>query len=447
MLPIRKRISRPFLLLIVLIPVTTVLLFNLIVSVYNQKEAEEELTAAVERVTRVMENDNVENALPFIIGQNLTTAAEVVTYNKNGEVSRFFNFRDSFVTQEIASKAYEEIQNLEHEEIGSFRHENETYYALSVNYSGKSVTDTIIYISKGLTIDGFVETVNIVLISVSAVITVVALFVSGKVTNAIARPIEMLTNQIEGMKSDELLYIENNSDSIEIGRLTEEINSLNKRIYQYNQSQKNFLHNASHELRTPLMSIQGYADGIEMGIFEDAKGTAHLISDQSKRLTSLVDSLLTLARAENFSGKEKLQVLNLSDELSDLISRYSGLAVTSGIEIKSSIKEDIFAKAKSELLSGSVGNIISNALRYAKSTVEISLTERDGLAVITVKDDGEGIADPTVIFERFSKGEGGNFGLGLSIAKTSALMMGGNIKAYNSGGAVFEVEIAAVKLA
>ena len=62
-------------------------------------------------------------------------------------------------------------------------------------------------------------------------------------------------------------------------------------------------------------------------------------------------------------------------------------------------------------------------------------------AEIIIADDGIGISNIDTMFERFSKGEGGNFGLGLSIAKASVDAMNGKIKAYNSDGAVFEIEL------
>ncbi len=463
MLPIRKRISRPFLAIIILIPITILILFNVIVSVYTKSQAEEDLLNAVEEIAQNLETNNeLDNILPnkpnvsqssitedslsqtvpnisFLLkNQNRIASAELVIFNRNGEISRLFN-TETFVTSELADLIYEETEGLNYNEIGTVRYEGDSYYVLEVEYISQTLANKVVYVSKGLLINEFVAMINIVLIIVSIVITLIALIVSTRVTNAIARPIEFLTSQVLNMKSDEILVIDNKSDSIELQNLTAEINALNTRIYKFNESQKHFLHNASHELRTPLMSIQGYADGIEMGVFSDAKGTAHLISDQTKRLTKLVDSLLSLARAENFNSNKKLLKLNLSESLLELINSYNGYAVSSNIEIKLDILPNIYAISNSELLSGSVGNIISNAIRYAKTSVTISLKTNEKHAIITVRDDGDGIKNIENIFDRFSKGENGNFGLGLSIAKTSVEMMNGDINVFNDNGAVFEI--------
>ncbi len=301
------------------------------------------------------------------------------------------------------------------------------------------MTEKMVYVTQGLVLDTFITTVNVMLLLVSAVITGIALLVSTRVTNAIAKPIERLTALVETIQSDELLVIDDKSDSLELHCLTAEINALNRRIYEYNTAQKSFLHNASHELRTPLMSIQGYADGIAMGVFTDYQGTSLLISDQSKRLTKLVDGLLTLARVESFHTNKKLACINLSDSLLELLNGYRGYASQQKIALQTAIAPEVWALASDELLSGAVGNVLSNAIRYAKTAVHISLQTQGKQAVITVRDDGDGIADVERIFDKFVKGEDGNFGLGLSIAKSSVQMLHGQMRVWNDGGAVFEI--------
>ena len=187
------------------------------------------------------------------------------------------------------------------------------------------------------------------------------------------------------------------------------------------------------------MSIQGYADGIAMGVFEDYKETAQLISNQSKRLTRLVESLLTLARAEHFNDHKKLERMDLDEFLPELLDWYQGIAETEQKTIKADIQPGVFVQGNDELLTVSVGNILSNAIRYAKSTVYVSLSREKNSAVIQVADDGPGISGLQDLFQKFSKGKDGKFGLGLFIAKMAVQAMNGRIEAYNRQGAVFEI--------
>ncbi len=444
MTTLRKRISKPYLLLILAIPVAILLIFNIIVSQYCRTQGEENLRQTLSAITQSIQEGTTPSLMSLVQNRQQMDSVDLIIYNQNGEISKLFNEKSTFVSDEVALLAYDETANLSGDAIGEFRHDGTTYYVMTADYESVTMVNRVVLISKGLLLDEFVSTINLVLLAVSVLITLIALFVSTRVTSAVAKPIERLTALVEHMKTDEILMIDDSSDTLELSKLTAEINALNRRIYHYDQSQKNFLHNASHELRTPLMSIQGYADGIEMGVFEDYKGTAHLISDQSKRLTRLVESLLNLARAENFSTSKKLEKLNLSDTLLEIISGYNGYAVGQNIIIQTEIVPHVFANANKELLQGSAGNLISNAIRYANSTVTVSLTKQGKEGIITVRDDGRGVENIDKIFDRFIKGEDGNFGLGLSIAKTSIEMMNGKVNVYNDGGAVFEIGLALI---
>ena len=90
-------------------------------------------------------------------------------------------------------------------------------------------------------------------------------------------------------------------------------------------------------------------------------------------------------------------------------------------------------------------NFLTNALRYAISEVTIRIRPKKKLTAISVEDDGNGIASKDLphLFERFYKGNGGNFGIGLAIATSAAERMKGSVKGENrpEGGAVFTLTL------
>ena len=98
-----------------------------------------------------------------------------------------------------------------------------------------------------------------------------------------------------------------------------------------------------------------------------------------------------------------------------------------------------------------VGNLVDNAVRHARATVVLSLREADGEAVLTVEDDGEGVAsqDRERIFERFVRldqaqdRDGGGSGIGLAIVEEVAAVHGGAVAVSDGdlGGARFEVRL------
>ncbi|MCC9931302.1 sensor histidine kinase, partial [Streptococcus agalactiae] len=76
------------------------------------------------------------------------------------------------------------------------------------------------------------------------------------------------------------------------------------RIYQAEESQRNFFQNASHELRTPLMSIQGYTEGVQEGII-DAELAHSVILQESKKMKQLVDDIILLSKLDSNLSDQK----------------------------------------------------------------------------------------------------------------------------------------------
>jgi signal transduction histidine kinase len=194
------------------------------------------------------------------------------------------------------------------------------------------------------------------------------------------------------------------------------------------------------------MSIQGYAEAIESGIAEDPKEAAAVIRKESIRLTALVGELLTLSRLDADGYEVRRGSVDLNEFLAENVYRLEGLAIREHKKlVLNQGPEGLFAAADEQLLSQAIANTVSNCLRYASAGVELSLARKDAQAVITVADDGPGFEEAALprLFDRFYKGKGGNFGLGLAIAKKSMELMGGSITARNGErGATFELTLA-----
>lgn len=109
------------------------------------------------------------------------------------------------------------------------------------------------------------------------------------------------------------------------------MNEMTEKLRHSDQVQKDFFQNVSHELRNPLMSISGYAQGVEQGVFPDPKGAAHTILEESVRLTELVNSLLTLSRMESGQNAPALAPVLLGDATADCLDRFHGLALQKGV--------------------------------------------------------------------------------------------------------------------
>jgi len=230
----------------------------------------------------------------------------------------------------------------------------------------------------------------------------------------------------------------------EFNQLSKSMDNMSNMLQAYESNQKQFFQNVSHELRTPLMSIQGYAEGILEDIFtkEEAAG---IILTEGQKMAGLVGELLYVSRID--SGEETSKTLiDVQNLLNECCERIRSIAQKSDKQVSlEALPQEITVEANEENLERAILNILSNAIRHANSDVEISCKTTGKNLEIVICDDGNGINNEDLphIFERFYKGENGNYGLGLAISRDIIKSLHGNIFAENlpapKTGAVFTI--------
>ena len=289
------------------------------------------------------------------------------------------------------------------------------------------------------------ERTNLLLLVLIGIMFVVALIAAYVLSNSLTRPIEKLGEFALGIGKGDFTPNDFEFKEAELVDLNTALNKSVSQLGAYDNQQKIFFQNASHELRTPLMSIKVYAEGIACGLMEP-KAAGKTILAETDRLTELVNDLIYIAQLDNITSIYTKSKVNLPQIIRDCAARQKAVADIKQISFVFDIgAEQIDFLCVPELISKAVDNLISNALRYAKSKITISCRKTPEETIISVADDGEGM-DPDIIphvFERFCKGKGGNTGIGLSIVKSIAEQSGGNVTAENSneGGAVFTMTL------
>jgi two-component system OmpR family sensor kinase len=209
---------------------------------------------------------------------------------------------------------------------------------------------------------------------------------------------------------------------------------------------RTFVADASHELRTPLASIRGYAELTRRGGHElpdDVVRAMGRIESESVRMTSLVEDLLLLARLDDGRELESAPV-DLTGLLADAVSdaQAAGQDHTWALEIPD---EPVVVSGDAPRLHQVLVNLLGNARTHtpAGTSVTASIRTEAGRAIITVMDDGPGIADdlqPT-LFERFVRGDSsrsraaGSTGLGLAIVAAVVEAHGGTVGVASEPGA------------
>jgi len=219
------------------------------------------------------------------------------------------------------------------------------------------------------------------------------------------------------------------------------------RIEAAETSRREFIANVSHELRTPLTSIQGYVETLIEEPAPNRETTREflgIILKNATRMNRITEDLLALAGVESPDYKLALQPARASALLQDAIDSLCGMVIDSGLTLESTGAPETFVQADSDAINQVFGNLIENALKYARAGKRISVGARlSGSEVeFSVRDFGPGIASEHLerIFERFYRvdkarsRESGGTGLGLAIVKHIVLAHGGRIWAESQLG-------------
>ena len=208
------------------------------------------------------------------------------------------------------------------------------------------------------------------------------------------------------------------------------------------QVKSDFVSTVSHELRTPLTSIYGFAETLlrqDVMFGEEERQTfLRYIASESQRLTSIVDTLLNVARLDTGD----LQVDLAETDVRDVVGQVVDSATTAEVKGHSFVvelpEEPLAAWADREKLRQVCSILVENALRYSPDggTVTVGATRRENTVEVSVADEGIGIpqADQEQIFRKFYRGSdaelrsgAGGTGLGLFIARGLVTAMGGRI--------------------
>ena len=217
---------------------------------------------------------------------------------------------------------------------------------------------------------------------------------------------------------------------------------LGKTIESAQEIRQSFFQNASHELKTPLMAIQGYAEGIQTGVLPTNE-SAGVILEESDRMTALIEELLALSKIDSAQTKAEFKSKDITEIIRNVACSFSPTFENAGKELKIELADNAVIMCDERQMRKVISNLISNAFKFCKTTVWVKCVNETGKICVTISDDGEGISkeDEAHIFERFYTGKKGNTGIGLALTEEIVKLHGGEIKAYNANGAVFEITL------
>lgn len=208
-----------------------------------------------------------------------------------------------------------------------------------------------------------------------------------------------------------------------------------------NNSKTDFLAVMSHELRTPLTAIMGYeellSDGITGPVTELQRQQLGRINASARHLLGLIDEILTFARVDIGRERVRWESLSVNHTLSDAAALVEPMATAKSLElVVKLLDEDQSIQTDGTKLRQMLVNILSNGIKFTeKGEVLLGCAVSDGILEVSIADTGVGIAAENIeyVFEPFWQAEQtatrktGGTGLGLSVTRKLARLLGGDV--------------------
>jgi two-component system sensor histidine kinase QseC len=237
----------------------------------------------------------------------------------------------------------------------------------------------------------------------------------------------------------------------ELAAMVDSVDALMRRVHDASVRERAFIADAAHELRTPLAAMRVNVEALQAQAVEPRQREllAGIVSSNA-RATRLVGQLLNLMRSDA-AAVEQADTIVLDDLLQDRMAVLEGIASTRDVELELTAEPGLAVHGWRESLTSLVDNLVDNAIKYSprQGTVDVTLSRDGEIAVLTVADQGPGIAAPLRerVFDRFfrdpNQTQSGS-GLGLSIVRAAVERHGGRVElgeAPDVGGLLVRVRL------
>ncbi len=285
------------------------------------------------------------------------------------------------------------------------------------------------------------EITNIFLLAAVATFFISFCFV-GFFTYNMVRPLRAMSNATKALSNGDFSVRVPVTSKDEIGELATAFNNMADSLSQSEGSSRAFVANVSHELKTPMTTIAGFIDGILDGTIPKERQSYYLniVSIETRRLSRLVQSMLSLSRIDSGSLKLNKSEFDLRDIIINTFLTFEQKIDDKKIIIKGFENLDsTMVKGDADMIHQVVYNLVENAVKFTNENgyIEVIVNVNVGATAVEIRNSGEGIPPQEVlhIFERFYKTDKSRskdkegMGLGLYIVKTIMRLHGGDITA------------------
>ncbi len=277
------------------------------------------------------------------------------------------------------------------------------------------------------------------LVMYSVAISLAALAVAGLLAARVARPLTVARRMAEQVAAGSLDVRIPVRGRDEVARMSSAVNTMADRLTAQiadlehaNETQRRFVSDVAHELRTPTAALLASAGALDNPTTRDA--AARQVTPQLQRLAGLTEDLLELGRMDAGRAVVASELVDLIDLVREVVTEAdAGGAVTLTGPTTLEVSTD---PARARVV---VRNLVANALQHGNPPVDVAVDESTAGVRVSVHDSGPGVPENLRerVFDRFVRGDesrhGASSGLGLSIARENARLLGGDLELRPDG--------------
>lgn len=290
----------------------------------------------------------------------------------------------------------------------------------------------------------FITKLNHILLVVGVISLAGAIFMglifAGTITEPIAKTVE-ITKQISA--GDYTIRFKGGVKTRELRELVKALNQMAASLEEQEALRKRLTSDVAHELRTPLANVSSYLEAILEGVWEPTPERLKSCYDELDRISTLVSDLEQLRQVEDENLKLNKTEVDLYDLAEVVVRNFETQTSQKGLRCTVEGSHAVVCADRGRIQQVLI-NLISNAVKYSveNGKIQIQIKETEETAVISVEDEGIGIAkeDQKRIFERFYRTDlsrnrkTGGAGIGLAIVKTIVKAHGGEIQLSSKEG-------------
>jgi signal transduction histidine kinase len=284
-------------------------------------------------------------------------------------------------------------------------------------------------------VDDAIQGTLLWLITFVVAVVIAAALIAWLLARSITSPLQRLAEVAEGLPENLDLRADPNSGPAEVRKVATTLNMTAQRLSGILSRTQRVAADASHHLRTPLTGVRLRLEAIEdtasdTGVIDEAEAAIKEVD----RLTHRIDQVLALARSDIGAGTPG--EVDICSVLADRIESASITARERDITINLDCT-DTQVIAPIGMVERIIDELLGNATAYARTHISVSTQSSAGWLILSVDDDGPGLAADELesVFQRFVRGKNsvqGGSGLGLALVSESAQALGGSASATTS---------------